>query len=153
MAKRQIYLEDIPLDEARARLQAALQTAGKAGPLPGERVPLAEALGRVAAEPATALLSSPHFHCAAMDGYAVRSESTALARETQPLALRLEQEAFPVNTGDPLPEATNAVIMIEHVNQADHSTILVYAAAAPLAARSLNGRRHGGQRNGPANQS
>ena len=131
MAKRRIYLEDIPLDEARAKLQAALESAGKASPLPGESVPLDEALGRVTAEPIHARLSSPHFHCAAMDGYAVSAAATVSARETRALALRLGVEAFPVNTGDPLPEATNAVIMIENVNQADESTILIYAAAAP----------------------
>ena len=131
MTKRRIYLEDIPLDEARAMLQAALASAGKAAPLPGEPVPLDEALGRVTAAPVQAELSSPHFHCAAMDGYAVSAAATVSARETQPLPLRLDKDAFPVNTGDPLPEATNAVIMIEHVNPADDSNILIYAAAAP----------------------
>lgn len=131
MTKRRIFLEDIPLDEARAKLQAALENASRAAPLAGESVPLEEALGRVTAEPASANLSSPHFHCAAMDGYAVSAAATVSARETQALALRLGLEAFPVNTGDPLPEATNAVIMIENVNQADASTILIYAAAAP----------------------
>ncbi len=131
MAKRQIYLEDIPLAEARATLQTALATAGRAAPLPGESLPLDEALGRVTAEPARAALSSPHFHCAAMDGYAVSAADTVAARETKALALRLGSEAYPVNTGDPLPETTNAVIMIENTNQSDESTILIYAAAAP----------------------
>ena len=131
MAKRQIYLEDIPLAEARARLQRALESAAKAAPLPGECVSLAEAPGRVTASPIHAKLSSPHFHCAAMDGYAVSASATVSARETRPLALTLGESAFPVNTGDPLPEATNSVIMIEQVNQADDSTILIYAAAAP----------------------
>lgn len=131
MTKRRVYLEDIPLDEARAMLQAALARAGKASPLPGEPIPLDEALGRVTAAPVQAKLSSPHFHCAAMDGYAVSAAATVSARETRALPLRLGADAFPVNTGDPLPAETNAVIMIENVNQADASTILIYAAAAP----------------------
>ncbi len=131
MTKRRIFLEDIPLDEARAKLQAALKRAGKATPTAGEPVPLDEALGRVTAEPVRARLSSPHFHCAAMDGYAVSAAATVSARETQALSLRLGLDAFPVNTGDPLPEGTNAVIMIENVNQGDESTILIYAAVAP----------------------
>ncbi len=131
MAKRRIYLEDIPLGEARARLQAALESAGKASPTPGEFVPLAAALGRATSAPIRAKLSSPHFHCAAMDGYAVAAAATVSARETQPLKLRLDAEAFAVNTGDPLPGGTNAVIMIENVNPADDSAILIYAAAAP----------------------
>ena len=131
MPKRQIYLEDIPLAEAREKLQAALERAGRASPLEGEQVPLAEALGRVTAEPMRARRSSPHFHCAAMDGYAVLAADTRLARETRALALRLGAEAFPVNTSDPLPERTNAVIMIENVNQADADSILIYGSVAP----------------------
>ena len=131
MNKRKIYLDDIPLAEARARLQAALQAAGKAGPLPGETVALGDALGRVTAESVAAIRSSPHFHCAAMDGYAVDAASTAHARETKPLALRLGDEAIPVNTGDPLPDGANAVIMIEHTNPADDGSLLIYAAAPP----------------------
>ena len=56
---------------------------------------------------------------------------TVSARETQALSLRLGEDAFPVNTGDPLPETTNAVIMIENVSQADNATVLIYAAVAP----------------------
>lgn len=131
MTKRKIYLEDIPLDEARAKLQAALLAAERAGPLDGELVPLADALGRVTAEPLRARRSSPHFHCAAMDGYAVDAAATVSARETQALALRLGQDAYPVNTGDALPEGCNAVIMIENVNEADEETLLIYASVAP----------------------
>ncbi len=131
MTKRKIYLEDIPLDEARAKLQAALLAAERAGPLEGELVPLADALGRVTAEPLRARRSSPHFHCAAMDGYAVDAAATVSARETQALALRLGQDAYPVNTGDALPDTTNAVIMIENVNEADEETLLIYASVAP----------------------
>ncbi len=131
MSKRRVYLEDIPLEEARAKLRIALNEAGCAEALPGESVPLADALGRVTSEPIRARLSSPHYHCAAMDGYAVRATDTVSARETQPLALRLGEQAFPVNTGDPLPDTTNAVIMIENVNQEEDETLLIYAAAAP----------------------
>ena len=129
--KREIYLEDIPLDEARAKLKAALVSVGRAGPLSGECVPLEQALHRVTAEPVRARRSSPHYHCAAMDGYALRAEVTVSARETKAVALRLGVDAFPVNTGDPLPEHSNAVIMIENVNYADEDTLLIYAAAAP----------------------
>ena len=131
MTKRNIYLEDIPLEEARTKLQAALAQAGRAGALTGETVPLAQALGRVTAIPVRARRSSPHFHCAAMDGYAVDASATKSARETQALALRLGEDVFPVNTGDPLPDNTNAVIMIENVNQADEQTLLIYASAPP----------------------
>ncbi len=66
-----------------------------------------------------------------MDGFALRAADTASARETQPLTLHLNKNAFPVNTGDPLPADTDAVIMIEHVNQRDGDSLQIYAAAAP----------------------
>lgn len=131
MLKRNIYLTDIPLDEARALLQSALQAAGAAQPMPAERIDLNRALGRVTAQPVQAIRSSPHFHCAAMDGYALRADSTISARETQPLRLQPCENAFPVNTGDPLPADTNAVIMIEHVDQDPDGSLLIYAAVPP----------------------
>ena len=57
-----------------------------------------------------------------MDGYAVRAEETRGASETNPLLLKLGSQAFPLDTGDPLPPTTNAVIKIE-------DTHLVAAAA------------------------
>jgi putative molybdopterin biosynthesis protein len=109
------YLEDIPLDEALARWFAALAQAGLDRPLAGESVALEDAAGRVTAEPVWALISSPHYHAAAMDGYAVRAEETRGASETRPVELRIGQQAFYVDTGDSLPPGTNAVIMVEDV--------------------------------------
>ncbi len=131
MSKRQIYLEDLPLDEARAKLQAALRRAGRAAALPGETLALEQALGRVTAAAVPAKLSSPHYHCAAMDGYAVAAADTLDARETQAISLRIGPQAHAVNTGDALPENTDAVIMIEHVNRTAQERILIYAAVAP----------------------
>jgi putative molybdopterin biosynthesis protein len=109
------YLEDIPLAEALARWWAALAEAGRDALLPGEQVGLEEASGRITAEPVWALISSPHYHAAAMDGYAVRAEDTRGASETRPTYLTVGEAALPVDTGDPLPPNTNAVIMIEDV--------------------------------------
>jgi len=111
--KRRIYLEDIPLEEALARWWAAMEEATAADPLPGELVPAADALGRVTAEPVWARLSSPHYHAAAMDGYAVQAEETHGATETSPLRLQVGSQAIAVDTGDPLPQGMNAVIKIE----------------------------------------
>jgi len=127
---RDIYLEDIPLDEARARLLSATQPQ----PLPGETVPLSEALGRVTAEPVWAEISSPHYHSSAMDGYAVLAKITTGATETRPLRLALGTDAHAVNTGDPLPAGTNAVIMIEdvqHVAEGANAAIEIRAPVAP----------------------
>ncbi len=128
------YLEDIPLEEALARWRTALAQAGLDRPLPGEPVALEEAAGRITAEPVWALISSPHYHAAAMDGYAVRAEETRGASEARPVRLRIGQQAFYVDTGDPLPAGTNAVIMVEEVQVvegADGQYIEVLAAVAP----------------------
>ena len=109
------YLEDIPLEEALARWWSVLADAGLDRPLPGETVALEDAAGRITAEPVWALISSPHYHAAAMDGYAVRAEETRGATETRPVYLDVGRQAFYVDTGDPLPPNTNAVIMVEDV--------------------------------------
>ena len=63
-----MYLQDIPLPEAQARLEGALIKANLGGILGIEEIPLNEnALGRILAEPVWAKLSSPHYHAAAMD--------------------------------------------------------------------------------------
>lgn len=117
-----VYLHDIPLPEAQARLDAALQAAGRSGRLGVEEIPLDEhALGRVLAEPVWAKLSSPHYHAAAMDGFAVRAEDTAGAMPTAPVTLICGEQASYLDTGDPLPEWANAVIPIENVEPLSES--------------------------------
>src|SRR3990172_3915199 len=115
MSKRKVYLDDIPLDEARRRLTAALEAAGLWQPFEGEEIPLDQALGGVTAAPVWARLSSPHYHAAAMDGYAVRARGTASASEATPVQLSLDAQAQYVDTGDPLPAWADAVIPIENV--------------------------------------
>lgn len=142
MAKHKVYLEDIALDEARRRFDAALRAAGMDAALPGaaERVPVADALGRVTAAPIWARLSSPHYHASAMDGYAVRAADTKGATEATPIRLSLVENgisqptvprpAQPVNTGHPLPPWANAVIMIENVQHFPRE-IEIMASVAP----------------------
>ena len=115
-----VYLHDIPLDQAHARLKAALEEAGLDGVLGEEQIPLnVEAVGRVLAKPVWAKISSPHYHAAAMDGFAVRAVETNEARQTSPVLLSVDGQAQYVDTGDLLPESYNAVIMIENVEPLD----------------------------------
>ncbi len=126
---RDVYLQEMPLEDAWARLRVALAEAGRDAPLAGEEVLLAEALGRVTAAPVWALLSSPHYHACAMDGYAVRAEDTHGASDAHPARLALESQAAPVDTGDPLPSWADAVLMVEHVQQAGEHILLRAPAA------------------------
>lgn len=113
--KRKVYLEGLPLSEAIQRLEERLRDAGFQ-PTPPESVRVIDSLGRVTAEAVFARVSSPFYHSAAMDGFAVRFSDTFGADETRPVSLRIGAEAIPVDTGEPLPEGFNAVIMIEDVN-------------------------------------
>src|SRR5690349_21011345 len=128
---RRYYLEDLALDEAWRRFEQALERAGGLPPLPAERVPLADALGRITSAPIWARLSSPNYHAAAMDGVAVRASDTFGASEISPRRLAVGSQAIWVDTGDPLPPDSDAVIMAEHVQTIDEQTIEIVAAVAP----------------------
>lgn len=92
---------------------------------------MTEAVGRTTAAPVFAALSSPHFHTAAMDGFAVMAESTFGAGPGRALTLTIGKDAWPVNTGRPMPPETNAVIMIEDVNFLDDENFEIEQALVP----------------------
>lgn len=129
--KRNIYLENTPLEDAMTRYFTRLRELGSLKPLAAERVAVDNAYGRVTAEPVFARISSPHYPASAMDGMAVRAEDTFKASETSPVVLRIGVTAFPVDTGDPLPGDCDTVIMIEQVHFVNPHEIEIVAAAAP----------------------
>lgn len=111
-----VYLKDIPLKKAIDRFEAALLDAGLFKILGEEQIPLDEnAIGRILSRPAFAKISSPHYHSAAMDGFAVDSRKTIGAMPTQPVEIGVRADAKYVDTGDPLPEWADAVIPIENI--------------------------------------
>jgi len=114
--RRHYFHELISLDKA---LQILLEEFEKhyVIPIESEEIDVRKALGRVTAEPVFARLSSPYFHSAAMDGFAVNSKSTFTATEKTPLRLKINKDAFWIETGDPLPSGFDAVIPVEEVNQ------------------------------------
>ena len=131
-----VYLHDIPLPEAQARLRHALQEADLWRVLGSETIPLDEdALGRVTAEPIWAKLSSPHYHASAMDGFAVRAVSTNGALLSRPVTLQIGPEAAYVDTGDPLPDWANAVIPLENVESLDQLGDITGEIRDPVAIR------------------
>ena len=131
-----IYLHDIPLPDAQARLKQALQEADLWRVLGTETIPLDEnALGRVTAGPVWARISSPHYHASAMDGFAVRAVSTKGALPSRPVTLRVGPEAEYVDTGDPLPDWANAVIPIENVELLEEDEKLAADVRNPASIR------------------
>jgi molybdopterin molybdotransferase len=113
--------EGLPLEEARARVLAALR------PDPAiETLPLAACLGRVVAQSVLASEAVPGFRAAILDGYAVPDalppepgrrwrlvgRSAAGAPYPQPMG---EGEAVRILTGAPLPEGAVRVLAQEQV--------------------------------------
>ncbi|MBD5642030.1 MAG: molybdopterin biosynthesis protein [Desulfovibrio sp.] len=120
--ERNIYLELTPPAQA---LKIWLDRIDEVCAAPGsEEVDLEQSAGRVASAAILAKRSSPAFHGAAMDGYAVFAPDTYGASTRRPLALAIGKQAWPVNTGQPLPKAANAVVMIEEINQEADAIIL-----------------------------
>jgi len=139
-----VYLEDIPRHEAQERLRQALIAADLWKVLGSEVIPLDEnAVGRVTATPIWARISSPHYHAAAMDGFAVRSEATIGALPAAPIIIvtraadssRNAEFAQYVDTGDPLPSWADAVVPIENVEPLDGHGLPAAEVRVPAAVR------------------
>ncbi len=126
--KRNIYLQMKPLNEARRIVRERFPAPD---PPRTEMLAAPDAVGRVLAQPVFARLSAPNFHAAAMDGIAVRAADTFGASETDPRQLTIGREALFINTGNVLPEETNAVIMIEQVNELGDGRVEIEAPAFP----------------------
>lgn len=125
----------IPVGEARDMILRGVR------PLAAERVPLAEALGRVLARPVRARRSQPPFDSSAMDGYAVRATDVV----TTPVSLKVigvsaaghaspetvrAGEAVRIFTGAPLPKGADAIVIQENVAIQSQPYISVQAGAA-----------------------
>lgn len=123
--KRKRYLHNTPVAEARKLF------LGRGWGLTQEEIlPVAAAVGRVTARAVFAKISSPHYHAAAMDGVAVHAKDTEGASETSPKRLLLGKQAFPIDTGNPLPAGCDAVIMAEEIFE-QGEVIEIMAAVAP----------------------
>jgi molybdopterin molybdotransferase len=107
----------LSIEEAQRRVLARVQR------LPAERVALAEAGGRVLAEPAHAAVDLPPFPSSAMDGFVVRAADTP---GTLPVAERIAAgrpasralqpgEAMAIATGAVVPDGADAVVPVENV--------------------------------------
>jgi len=125
---RNIYLKTVSIEEAIAKVQ---QKIDKKSFLGSKIVPSEQAIGMRLVAPLYARYSSPTFHAAAMDGIAVRARDTFLAREGQPLLLTPEKDFVYVNTGNPLPQGFDAVIMIEEVVELEDGQVSIEKPAFP----------------------
>jgi molybdopterin molybdotransferase/putative molybdopterin biosynthesis protein len=139
MSERREFRDLAPPEEAREVLSGLDLT-----PDP-ERVPLAEARGRVLSERIDAELDVPGFDRASMDGYAVRAADTFGADEADPVTLPLggavhageepevavdEGTVAEISTGAVMPPGADAVVMVERTTEVEDG-IVVRTAVAP----------------------
>ena len=111
-----------------------------------ETVALADCLGRVLAEDIYSDIDIPDFDRSTMDGFAVKAASTFGASEANPAYLNIGGqvkmgirpdfsialgEAARIATGGMLPKGADSVIMVEHTDALDDTTIEVYRSVAP----------------------
>ncbi len=122
------YLTNVPPETALAEYEALLLTNGFAAD--GEVIPVSQACGRVTAEAVYARICAPHYPASAMDGIALDARATFGATETTPVTLSPDQYVT-VDTGDPLPDGCDAVVMMEDVIAAEDGLVRLYAPAAP----------------------
>ena len=134
------FKSTISLDEARTRLEANVRPIERT-----ERIPLAEAGGRVAAADIASTIAVPPFARSAMDGYAVVAADTRTASQSSPVRLRIIDRIYtghmphqPISpgfcaeiaTGAPIPDGADAVIMVEQTSP-DDECVEILAAASP----------------------
>ena len=122
------YLTNVPLGQARAEYLNLLTEQGF-GPQ-AETIPVYSACGRVTAKAVYAHICAPHYAASAMDGVAVNAHDTFGATETTPITLTPDKYIV-LDTGDPIPEGCDAVIMVEDIVKNADGSITIHGAAAP----------------------
>ncbi len=95
-----------------------------------ETIKVQIASGRVLSEAVYAKICSPHYNASAMDGVAVKAEDTYGASESSPLVLTPSMYTV-VDTGDPLPEACDSVIMVEDLTEEGEGKLSILSAVHP----------------------
>ncbi len=122
------YLTNVSLDEAKEEYINTLRKKGFAAK--EELVGVAGSCGRITSKAVYANICAPHYLASAMDGVAVSAKKTFGATETTPVVLSQEDYVI-VDTGDPVPEGVDAVIMIEDVVNEDGGNVRLHAPATP----------------------
>jgi len=122
------YLNNLPLDEAKRIYREHLSSVGFEGET--ETVRVTDACGRVIKNAAYAVICSPHYNASAMDGIAVNSEITYSASERTPVTLTPDKYVV-VDTGDPIPENCDAVIMVEDLIDRENGNYDIITAHHP----------------------
>jgi molybdopterin molybdotransferase len=126
--------------------EAALQMLLGASPVGSETVNTMEARGRVLAGDLYSQVDLPHFHRAAMDGYAVRAKDTFGASASLPAYIRVtgtvemgkeatqvvaNGEAMRISTGGMLPPGCDSVVMVEYTEDLGNGMVEIQRSVSP----------------------
>jgi molybdopterin molybdotransferase len=127
------FFEVVPIEEAVRIVRSIAHQTGS------ETIPIDDSDGRMLNEPVCALTDIPGFDRSWRDGYAVVSENTATASETNPAALQClgriqmgtpselqisEGTCMYIPTGGHLPDGADAVIMVEYTDRIGETVII-----------------------------
>jgi molybdopterin molybdotransferase len=115
-------------------------------PVGSEKLPTIKARSRVLAEDLYSQVDLPHFHRAAMDGYAVRAKDTFGASPSLPAYLKIAGtvemgteavrplgagEAMRISTGGMLPPESDGVVMVEYTEEAADDRVEIHRGVSP----------------------
>ena len=128
MAKRNLYLSNTPVHEALEKYITALKPIVKPQT---ETITVTDSLGRITETAVFAKYCSPLYNASAMDGVAVNSDITIGATESNPVTLRQGKDFVVVDTGDPIKNPCDAVIMAEDLIEMENGDLQIVEPAAP----------------------
>lgn len=124
----------------------ALNVLLTVNPVGTEQIPSVQARARVLAEDLRSAVDLPHFHRAAMDGYAVIAKDTFGASQSLPAYLKLagiiemgKEAAQPlasgtamrISTGGMMPPEADAVVMVEYTDETDAGLVEIHRGVSP----------------------
>lgn len=129
MGKRNLYLKTTPVQEAIDIYRSEVE---KRAELQYETIPVTESLNRITGKAVYAKYCSPLFNAAAMDGIAVNAAKTEGALEGTPVELVFGKDYQIIDTGDPIHEPYDAVIMAEDLLETeDENKVKIISPAVP----------------------
>ncbi|HYA27480.1 MAG TPA: gephyrin-like molybdotransferase Glp [Acidobacteriota bacterium] len=126
--------------------QEALRLLLAVDPVGTETIASVQARGRVLAEDLHSAVDLPHFHRAAMDGYAVKAQDTFGASQSLPAYLNLagvvemgkeavqslrSGEAMRISTGGMMPPDADAVVMVEYTDETERGQVEIHRGVSP----------------------
>jgi len=126
--------------------QDALRLLLAVEPVGTERIASVKGRARVLAEDLHSAVDLPHFHRAAMDGYAVKAKDTFGASQSLPAYLKLAGvvemgketvralaggEALRISTGGMMPPESDAVVMVEYTDETTGGLVEVHRGVSP----------------------